>query len=268
MRLLTWVVPIALVAPIPASSQVAVTAKPSFEVATIKRNTAVQGGSRQGDQQGGRFSATRVTLRSLIGFAHYPGGGNVLGGPSWIDSDLWDVEAKAAEGSFQPRPRLIDLNAPPSTIQLMVQSLLEDRFELKVHSETKELPVYELTVAKGGVKAKLSEDQSPPMLPEPGAPTPPPGTIPRGLMRMGRGDSQDSAISIDSLASALGALYLGRQVIDKTGLRGFYDISSSGRPIRPPPPVRSSQALRSPDQTQLPIRPVFRFSPRFKSSSA
>ena len=112
VRLFLWVMSIAVAAAIPASSQVAGTAKPSFEVATIKLNTALQGGSRQGDQPGGRFSATRVTLRTLIGFAKYPGGGNVLGGPSWIDSDLWDVEAKAAEGSVQPRPRTLDLNAP------------------------------------------------------------------------------------------------------------------------------------------------------------
>jgi uncharacterized protein (TIGR03435 family) len=169
MRLSIWVMSITLAATIPTPSQVPGTAKPSFEVATIKRNTAVLGGSRQGEQPGGRFSASRVTLRSLIGFAHYPGGGNVLSGPSWMDSDLWDAEAKAADGSVQPRPRLIDLNAPAGTIQLMVQSLLEDRFQLKLHSETRELPVYELIFAKGGPKAKLAEDQSPPMLPEPGA---------------------------------------------------------------------------------------------------
>lgn len=198
--------------------------KPAFEVATIKRNTAVQGGSRQGDQPGGRFSATRVTLRTLMGFAKYPGGGSILGGPNWMDSDLWDVEAKAAEGSVQPRPRILDLNAPAGTIQLMVQSLLEERFQLKVHIETREQPVYELTIAKSGAKAKLAEDQSPPVMPEPGSPPFPAGAIPRGAMRMGRGDFADSAISMDVLASALAALYVGRPVINRTGLKGFYDI--------------------------------------------
>src|SRR5438105_245259 len=76
-------------------------AKPSFEVATIKHNTAVQGRSRLADQPGGRFVATRVTLRTLIAASR---GGNMpdgplLGGPSWLDSDLWDIEAKASEGS-------------------------------------------------------------------------------------------------------------------------------------------------------------------------
>jgi uncharacterized protein (TIGR03435 family) len=255
MRRFIWVMSMTLAAAIPTFSQVPGTAKPSFEVATIKRNTAVQGGSRQGDQPGGRFSATRVTLRSLIGFAKYPGGGNVLGGPSWMDSDLWDVEAKAAEGSVQPRPRLLDLNATAGTIQLMVQSLLEDRFQLKVHSETRELPVYELTVAKGGPKAKLAEDQSPPMMPEPGAPPPlPAGAVPRGLMRMGRGDFEDSAISIDSLASALAALYLGRPVIDKTGLKGFYDIklrwmpdpASNAGPFQPGAPIAGPDTAADP----------------------
>jgi uncharacterized protein (TIGR03435 family) len=253
MRSLISVVSFVLWLAIPTFSQ-SLVAKPSFEVATIKLNTALQGGSRQGDQPGGRFSATRVTLRSLIGFAKYPGGGSVLGGPTWMDSDLWDVEAKAAEGSIQPRSRLLDLNAPAGAIQLMVQSLLEDRFQLKIHSETRELPVYELTVAKGGPKAKLAEDQSPPMMPEPGAPPLPAGTVPRGLMRMGRGDFEDSAISIDSLASALAALYLGRPVIDKTGLKGFYDIklqwtpdpASNDGPFQPGAPIAGPDTAADP----------------------
>jgi uncharacterized protein (TIGR03435 family) len=134
----------------------------------------------------------------------------------------------------------------------MVQSLLEDRFQLKVHGETRDLPVYELTVAKGGPKAKLSEDQSPPMLPEPGTPPPPPGTVPRGLMRMGRGDFADSAISIDNFA--LGALYVGRPVIDKTGLKGLYDIKlqwapervSNAGPFQPGAPIAGPDTAADP----------------------
>jgi bla regulator protein blaR1 len=203
-------------------------AKPSFEVSTIKRNTAVQGRSRQGDQPGGRFVANRVTLRTLIGFA-YKGG--IQGGPSWMDSDLWDVEAKAPEGAVPLRTGPPDLNAPPGPMELMVQSLLEDRFQLKVHSETRELPIYELTIAKGGPKVKLSEDQSPPMLSEQAGPPPQRGgAIPRGAMRMGRGDFEVTAISFDNLAAALGALYLQRPAQNKTGLKGLYDIKLQWMP--------------------------------------
>jgi uncharacterized protein (TIGR03435 family) len=251
MRSLIFVISFVLSLSIPAFSQSSGT-KPSFEVATIKRNTALQGGSRQGDQPGGRFVATRVTLRSLIGFAAY--GGQLLGGPSWMDSDLWDVEAKAAEGIVPPRTRMLDLNAPPSTIALMVQSLLEDRFQLKIHKETRDLPIYELTVAKGGLKVKLSEDQSVPTFPEAGGPPPQRGgTMPRGAMRMGRGDFEVSSISFDNLAKALGALYLGRPVFDKTGLKGLYDIklqwtpdATFGVPIGPGGPVGGPEPLPDP----------------------
>ena len=216
-----------LVVGIPISSQVPVGAKPSFEVATVKRNTSPQGGSRLVDQPGGRFVATRVTLRTLLGFAYH---GKFFGGPSWIESDLWDIEAKAEEGVVPPRTRMPDLSVPPDTIALMVQSLLEDRFHLKLHSEIRQMPIYELTIAKGGPKTKLSNDQSPPQLPDPQSPPRPGGPIPRGAMTMGRGNFEVSAISIDNLARALGALYLGRTVIDKTGLKGLYDIKLQWTP--------------------------------------
>ena len=151
------------------------------------------------------------------------------GTPGWIESDLWDIEAKAAEGAMPPRSGPLEMGLP-STIALMVQSLLEDRLQLKMHRETKELPVYELTVAKGGLQMKLSEDHTPPTRPEPGA-SPPQrgGALPRGAMRMGRGDIEVTAISFENIVGTLSAL-LGRSVIDKTGLKGFYDMKLQWTP--------------------------------------
>jgi uncharacterized protein (TIGR03435 family) len=219
-----------------ANSQSPNATKPSFEVATIKRNTSAQGRSRQGDQPGGRFVATRVTLRTVMGYA-YRGAYGPLGGPNWIDSDLWDIEAKAPDGSVPPRAGPPDLNAP-DTMALMVQSLIEDRFRLKMHTETREVPVYELTVAKGGPKLKLSEDQSPAILGQPTAP-PPPGTVPRGAMKMVRGDLEGSAISFSNGFVQALSLQLGRKVIDKTGLHGLYDF----------------KLLWTPDPTAAPAQP-------------
>jgi uncharacterized protein (TIGR03435 family) len=168
-----------------------------------------------------------------------------VGGPGWIDSDLWDIEAKAPEGSVPPGTIL---GFPPQMV-VMLQSLLEDRFQLKLHRETREAPVYDLTIAKGGSKLKLSEDQTPPSMPERGGPPLQPRTVPRGGMKMVNGDFEASALSFDDFARALAALYLHRPVNDKTGLKGLYDIKlrwtpdpaigasvGPGGPVAPAPP--------------------------------
>jgi uncharacterized protein (TIGR03435 family) len=226
----------------PGFSQSPLAAKPAFEVATIKQNAAVQGRSRLADQPGGRFVATRINLRTLIGAAYQgnPPTGQLVGGPAWIDSDLWDIEAKAPEGSVPPNTTF---GFPPQMI-LMLQSLLEDRFQLKLHRETREAPIYDLTIVKGGPKLKLSEDQMPPSMPGPAAPPLQPGTIPRGAMKMVNGDFEATALSFGDFAKALAALYLHRPVDDKTGLKGLYDIKlrwtpdpAIGAPLGPGGPV-------------------------------
>src|SRR5262249_17917423 len=122
----------------------------------------------------------------------------IVGGPSWIDSDRYDIQAKAdCSGGVLSREQT----------QLMVQSMLEDRFQLKAHMETRELPIYNLVVAKDGPKIKPSADQTPsalggpalpcgptPNLPAPLPPPPAPGQrgnpfesgapMPRGAMMM------------------------------------------------------------------------------------
>ena len=69
----------------------------------------------------------------------------VIGGPGWIDADRYNIDAKA-----EPPPAV---NMEYRDLQLQrLQTLLRDRFNLTIHRETKELPVYDLTVAKGGPK--------------------------------------------------------------------------------------------------------------------
>ncbi|HEY2380420.1 MAG TPA: TIGR03435 family protein [Terriglobia bacterium] len=204
-------------AAISALSQTAAPARPSFEIASIKGNSTAR--PHVGDEPGGRFVATGVPLTVLIGYA-YPGTRvDFSAKPAWADTDLWDIEAKAPEGSVPPRTKLPDFTKP-DTINLMVQSLLEDRFQMKVHREIREVPMYEVTVAKGGLKMKLSEDQTPPA---PGDGPPRPGTAPRGGMRMARGDFQGAAVSMENAVLTIGQL-AGRRAIDKTGLPGLYDF--------------------------------------------
>jgi uncharacterized protein (TIGR03435 family) len=113
----------------------------------------------------GRFLAEAFNLKMLVGWAYGLPETRVVGGPSWVESDRYDVEGKA-DGTIQQ-----------GQLPLMLLSLLEDRFQLKSHKETRELPAYELVVARGGSKLKLSEDQTPPAPPVPGGPA---GAGPRG----------------------------------------------------------------------------------------
>ena len=246
--------------------------KPSFEIVSIKPsppNLNIRGGGPRGD----RLNLTGASLRMLLqqGYARpNPVAGGIqqiqiVGGPNWIDSDLYDVNAKA-ECAGGPIPR--------EQMQLMIQSMLEDRFQLKAHTETRELPIYNLVVGRDGSKIKLSEDQTPapitqagppqlcgpapppitlpplPPPPAPGgpgpAPTPPPP--PRGALRMmiGQGglNMQGTATPFANFVSML-SQFSGRPVIDKTGLKGLFDftlhfsregITLPGLPPGGPPP--------------------------------
>jgi len=139
--------------------------KLAYEVATIKLNTSGDGmmtiGGLGPGPGGGRFRVTNLPLRQLIILAYAdrsqgppaPGGPGlaVTGGPSWINTDRNDIEARPEQG-FIPTVE---------QAQKMLQALLEERFGLQVRHETKDSPIYALTVAKGGLKAKKSADQTP-----------------------------------------------------------------------------------------------------------
>jgi uncharacterized protein (TIGR03435 family) len=212
----------------PSAPQTPQAGKPAFEVISIKPNTAGEGSANVGDQPGGRFVASRITLRRVIQFA-YRDNQQFIGGPSWLDDDRWDIEARAAAGTVPPRAGIPDMTIP-DTVALMVQSLLEDRFKLKSHRETRELPLYELTVTKGGTKLKLSDDQTPPAALLGGGGNQRGGALPRGGIRLGRGNLEAQAQPISILTAALGALYTDRPVVDKTGLKGLYDIKVQWTP--------------------------------------
>jgi uncharacterized protein (TIGR03435 family) len=138
-------------------------------------------------------------------------------------------------------------------MQLMVQGLLADRFQLKIHRQTKELPVYELSVAKGGFKLKEVAAPEGPVAGAPPPPLPPPGrggappTPPPGSALIGRGTLVATAAQFAALAQVLSD-QLSRSVVDKTGIKGFYDFKLKWTPDvgqgpgvpEPLPPVDSS----------------------------
>jgi uncharacterized protein (TIGR03435 family) len=202
--------------------------RPSFEVATIKPGDPGQRGSMIQIQPGGRLVVSHVPFRTLLTVAYRVRDFQISGGPAWMTNDFWDIEARSEAGSVLPPTGFPDPNKPdPMAVRL--QSLLEDRFQLKFHHESKELPVYELSISKSGLKMKPSEDQTF-RLPEPGAPPPQPGgPMPRGATRIGRGSLDANAVPISSLVMTL-SMQLGRTVIDKTGLQGFYDAKLQWTP--------------------------------------
>src|SRR5438552_16372714 len=109
---------------------------------------------------------------------------------------------------------------------LMTQSLLADRFQLKIHTESRELPLYELYVAKDGVKLQSVAEPERPAPDTPPPPLPPAGgkAAPGFLMSQRRGELIGSATSLDGVIQVLSQT-LGRTIVDKTGLTGFFDFT-------------------------------------------
>ena len=157
-----------------------------------------------------------VTAKALIATAYNIKGDQISGGPDWVGSAGFDIQAKVT--SFDP----------PDSHQLtkdqrsqMLQSLLADRFKLAIHYETKEAPVYELTIAKGG--PKLHEAK--PGDTYPNGPKGPDGISHAGMIMFnGPGQFTAQAVPTSNIADFL-APTLHQQVIDKTGLTGKYDFT-------------------------------------------
>jgi uncharacterized protein (TIGR03435 family) len=188
-------------------------ANPSaFEVASIRPN------SDNGPQRFNlfpQFTARNATLKDLFLLAYDVKGFQVTGGPSWINSDRYDISAKMADTPVPGRDAMM-------LQRRRLQLLLQDRFKLAVHHETRELPVYELTVLKGG--PKLAAPTCTEM--DPKNPGPAPGkTIMDTCGSSGffKGRFEASAATTRDLAKALADL-LGRTVVDKTGIKGTFHV--------------------------------------------
>jgi len=218
-------------------------AQTTFDVASIKPNlSGVEGGSIR-LTPGGRLVARNASLRQLISAADDVRDFQLFGGPPWMASDRFDIEAKAAGDPDQDR------------ISLMLQALLADRFRLTVHREKRELPIYRLTVAKGGSKLQPSKaDQCTPMIPPP-AQFDPATLRPCGGFNTNVGMMLGGSVSAARLAAALSRT-LGRTVVDETSLGGSYDVSLHWTPDEAPPAVDNSAdpSLFTALQEQLGLR--------------
>jgi len=123
-------------------------AQPQFEAAQVRvsKPAAGRGGSDRIVTDPGRLTGTRVTLKRLVFEAYGVPYYRIFGGPAWLDSEEYDLEAKA------------ESRTSPDQLKLMLRALLEDRFKLTIHRETRELRVYALTVAKNGPRLHAAQD--------------------------------------------------------------------------------------------------------------
>jgi bla regulator protein BlaR1 len=234
----------------PVHAQSPSSASLSFEVASVKPNNSGSERSPSLILPGGRFTATNNTVRELILNAYGISTSPYLleGGPGWIDSARYDIEAKAGAD-------VIPAGTPNRVLwektRLMLQSLLADRFKLSIRRETKEMPVYQLVVAKNGTKLQKSDrDCDASLFACHGF-----SGNPRLLSGFG--------VDMYDLASWL-SRYSDRPIIDRTGVQGLFDIKLQwnvfpGRPPatddRPPGPAAKEGEGPMPDSASLPILP-------------
>jgi uncharacterized protein (TIGR03435 family) len=243
---------------------------PTFEVASIKRNTSGDGRVFIRNQAG-RFVATNVTLKLLIRNAYRLQDFQISGGPSWLSADHFDIVAKVDSGVEQT-PFTPDQSAP-STVQLMIRALLADRFKLVVHTEKKDLPIYALVVARkdGRLGAELhkSEIDCGALAAAPGRssqPPPTPGGLPQCGVRIGIGNMSVNGGTLAQLANSL-AMFVGRTVVDKTELTGAFDFNLTWTPDQmpnvqagppppnaPPPPPADAPSIYTALQEQLGLK--------------
>jgi uncharacterized protein (TIGR03435 family) len=185
----------------------------------------------------GRLTAMNATLRMLVMAAYQKQPFQIVGGTPWWNSDKFDINAKA-EDSTLTTDQMLE----------MLQTLLADRFKLKVHTETREVPIYALVISrsdgKTGAKLKPSSDNCPDFkvqqqkqleaiarggiaglvaaAPKPGE-TAPCAFAPLPQQTPGAIGMNASGQAMSTLALLLTQL-MGRPVVDKTGLNGLYDF--------------------------------------------
>ncbi|MGD1093584.1 MAG: TIGR03435 family protein [Bryobacteraceae bacterium] len=234
-------------------------ARPEFEVASIKPHTAGDRNMLIRFQPGGLLNVSGMTLKLLMTIAYGVQDYQISGGLSWVGSDRYDIVAKTEDGSNSKVDERLETER--------LQTLLEDRFKLTLHRETKEMPIYALVIAKGGSKLNESEGECPPQPPGP------PPTATRGKMATPNCGSiffapnQLSGVKIPlSYIIPVLSRTLGRTVVDKTGLTGRYDIKLEWTPHQgqvqfgpcgptpPPPPENSGPSIYTALQEQLGLK--------------
>lgn len=173
-------------------------ARPEFDAASIKANTSENGRSSIRPTPAELF-VENASLRKCIALAYNVSEDrdSAISAPDWLNFERYDIAAKFPAGT------------PLEQVRVMLRNLLADRFKLKLHRESREVPIYKLVVAKSGSKLRESA---------PGA---------QGSIGMSQGHLSGKGVPVATLADRLlGAVFqLGRPVVDRTGINGLYDFS-------------------------------------------
>ena len=192
----------------------------SYDVVVIKQSHSDNSSTRM-SMMDTTLKTTNMPIQSIMTAAYGVREGLISGLPAWAESARYDINAKVVD----PDPKLYN-DMTREQRRAMVVSLLADRFHLKVHTEIKTLPVYDLVIAKDGPKFKESP------------------AVPIGAdASQGRANFNTSRSSIDAsyavmlnLTSRL-AEVVDRTIVDKTGLTGKYNLRLKWTPDDAPPPM-------------------------------
>ncbi len=181
-----WWLPFAIAAAVGAQE------KPAFEVASVKANPGGDGSFSIDVAPSGRLNIRNMNVRILIREAYHLRENQIAGGPSWVNTQGFDIQGKPPGEQPVPSQRVFQ----------MLGTLLEERFQLKSHRETREQPGYELVADSRGAKLAPAGE---------------------GRSKMKFGDLEDPKMTLDSLCQII-EFDVARPVINKTGLSGSYAI--------------------------------------------
>jgi uncharacterized protein (TIGR03435 family) len=194
-----WTIP----PPTPKLPPMAVNADPSLEVATIKPSLPNGPAGKNFGFRGGHLMTRNTNMNDLISRAYGLHAKQIVGGPDWFGTDLYDIEGKP------------DSEGVPNDKQIktMLQKLLAERFKLAFHHEKRELSVYVIIVANGGPKMTTSGSDS--------------GT---GFHLRGLGNLLGTGMTMTDFAQRMQAGVMDKPVVDQTGLFGRYDFELKWTP--------------------------------------
>ncbi len=176
---------------------------PKYEVSSIKPNAGSDFRYNFHIEPNGTLAATGITLKRLMMTGYRHQGYRIVGGPAWLDSQRWDVQAKSSVS------RAVSNDEFPQ----MLRTMLAERFQLDTHSETRSLPIYELVVDRRGSKLRRVD-----------------GGKTKLEIQTGNGLIRFTKATAATFASQLGYA-LGRPVLNKTGLSGQFSFALEWTPV-------------------------------------
>jgi len=220
----------------------------TFEVASIKLADPLANGTSYQYEPGASLKVDGATLKSLILFAYDLRDFQLTGATGWMNSDRYTIRAKGVTANPAEYKNMNDAQRKASSalIHQRMKALLAERFQLIVHTEKKELPIYALVLAKGG--SKLTPNNSPDGSPQ--------------SMMSNRASLKATRASLASIAQTLASI-TQRPVHDETALQGYYDLklewTPDAAPVGPesverPPDVASGPSLLTALQEQLGLK--------------